>query len=479
MKNKINTFFFLLIILPALVLSQLNTFSPYSRYGLGEMSPTTFAHNSGMGGTYIALKPDSTMPIFINTGNPASYSLIKLTTLEVGGSFLNSNFTSGSNLIKKWTTNFSYGALGFPVMKNGGACFGIMPYTNVGYETQAISNESGIGNVTYNYNGGGGLNKAFIGYGVMPFKLQVIKFKNKRLYIPDSLKRLSKFEYNSIFLVKQIMSDLSIGFNANYIFGNIQNNTKVIYPNSQLYNNTKRVRSVSLGNFTANFGAQTAISIDSVKSKNGKKRVLNEKLKFTFGYFMALNNSLKANYNTFIYNYTTDNFGNEFIRDTVFSQTDKQGDITLPIEQGFGLGFKKGERLNIVADFAVTNWQDFKYLDAINEFKNNTRVSVGASFLSEKYAVGNLSYFRRIIYRMGASYQSGYIDIKKTLLADYSITAGIGLPVGIGRSSSMVNISTQYGQMGTSVNNLIKDNYWRINIGFTFCDRWFQKFKYD
>lgn len=155
MKNKINTFFFLLIILPAIVLSQLNTFSPYSRYGLGEMSPTTFAHNSGMGGTYIALKPDSTMPIFINTGNPASYSLIKLTTLEVGGSFLNSNFTSGSNLIKKWTTNFSYGALGFPVMKNGGACFGIMPYTSVGYETQAISNERGIGNVTYNYNGGG------------------------------------------------------------------------------------------------------------------------------------------------------------------------------------------------------------------------------------------------------------------------------------------------------------------------------------
>ena len=60
------------------------------------MSPTTFAHNSGMGGTYIALKPDSTMPIFINTGNPASYSLIKLTTLEVGGSFLNSNFNIGN-----------------------------------------------------------------------------------------------------------------------------------------------------------------------------------------------------------------------------------------------------------------------------------------------------------------------------------------------------------------------------------------------
>jgi hypothetical protein len=43
----------------------------------------------------------------------------------------------------------------------------------------------------------------------------------------------------------------------------------------------------------------------------------------------------------------------------------------------------------------------------------------------------------------------------------------------------MVYLGAQYGQMGTTANNLVKENYWRINFGFTFCDRWFQKYRYD
>jgi hypothetical protein len=53
----------------------------------------------------------------------------------------------------------------------------------------------------------------------------------------------------------------------------------------------------------------------------------------------------------------------------------------------------------------------------------------------------------------------------------------LGLPVGIGRLSSMVNISVQVGQSGTTANNLVKENYLRFNFGFTFSDRWFQKYR--
>ena len=144
--------------------SQNSVFSPYSRYGLGELAQPTFAHNTGMAGAGFALKPDSTMPIFINLANPASYALIHLTSLEVGGRYLYSNFKSQNTTLNKWSTNFSYGALGFPVRGNGGACFGIMPYSYVGYETETIINTPVIGNVLYKHNGNGGINKAFLGY---------------------------------------------------------------------------------------------------------------------------------------------------------------------------------------------------------------------------------------------------------------------------------------------------------------------------
>jgi hypothetical protein len=461
--------------------SQNNTFSPYSRYGLGELNAPTFAHNAGMGGAYIALKPDSLIPgsMFINAGNPAAYPLIRLTTLEVGGAFINSNFTSNSSSLKKWGTSFAYGALGFPVRSKGGACVGIMPYSHVGYDLKTVSNESGIGDVTYLYSGTGGLNKAFIGYGIMPFNKQLTRFRKKHLNVPDSLKTLSRSQFKLRQGINKLLSDFSIGVNVNYIFGNITQTSRVQYPNSILYNNTYRDRSTTLGDFTGNFGMQTAFTVDSVSNGKGGKRALTEKVKFTFGYFASVNNALKVSYDAVAYNYILNGFGQEITRDTVISNHDQKGTIQLPLEQGFGIGFKKGERINIVSDFAITNWQDFKFLDNPNSLVNNYRIAAGLNYVPEKYAAGNGAYFRKMNYRFGLNYNTGYIQLQNTQISSYAITAGVGLPVGIGQLTSMVNVAAQYGQMGTTTNNLVKDNFWRINFGFTFSDRWFQKFRYD
>ncbi|HOZ87574.1 MAG TPA: hypothetical protein PL029_07445 [Bacteroidia bacterium] len=512
MKNKSHIIFWILLV-PVLALAQNNTFSPYSRYALGELTAPTLAHNSGMGGAFIAMKPDSMMPIFINTGNPAAYALIKLTSLEVGGSGVYSKFSGDNTSVTRWSTNFSYGALGFPIANNGGACFGIMPYSHVGYDLQNKVTEGGIGEVSYLYNGSGGLNKAFIGYGIMPFSKRFVKFRGSQA-IPDSLKTLRGNKYRVAEMGAKVLSDFSIGFNVNYIFGGLQNTTRVIYPNSVLYNNTFRERTLTLGDFTGNFGIQSAFSIDSVADKRGRKdringqvaalkamgyseemlknrrdslnnttplrkRAMSEKTKITFGYFMALNNALDVTYSSAVYNYITSATGQEIIRDTVIYRTNQKSTVSLPLEQGFGIGYKKGERVNAVVDFAITNWQNFKYLDNVSDFKNNYRIAAGVNFVPEKYAAGHNAFLKRINYRLGVSYQTGFIELKNTLITNYALTAGMGFPVGIGRLSSMVNLSVQYGQVGTSANNLTKENYIRFNFGFTFSDRWFQKMRYD
>jgi hypothetical protein len=349
----------------------------------------------------------------------------------------------------------------------------------------------------------------------MPFNKRLAKFRGKNLHLPDSVKHLSRASYAMGEFGSELLSDLSLGFNVDYIFGNIENTTRVVYPNSSLYNNTYRQRNLTLGNFTGNFGAQTAFTIDSVKNREGRRliieremktltalgiftedvlkqkrdsisratplrnKMLTERVKFTFGYFMALNTTMKTNYNSSVYNYILSSAGEELVRDTALNATNQNSSITLPLEQGFGIGFKKGEKLNIVADFAITNWQNFKYLDNINTLKSNYRMALGVNYVPEKYAAGSGALFKRINYRMGVSYQTGNINIKGTDISDYSISAGIGLPVGIGRLSSMVNLSVQYGQLGTTANNLMKQNYLRFNFGFTFCDRWFQKYLQD
>ena len=56
-----------------------------------------------------------------------------------------------------------------------------------------------------------------------------------------------------------------------------------------------------------------------------------------------------------------------------------------------------------------------------------------------------------------------------------SISAGLGLPML--RSRSELNISAQW--VNTSADRMIKDNTFRINVGLTFNERWFAKWRID
>lgn len=475
-------------------IAQINTFSPYSRFGLGELNQSTFAHNQGMGGAFIALKPDSTFPVMINIGNPASYALIKFATFEVGGNFSYSKFTTSASSVEKRNTNFNYASLGFPIRRKSGAAFGIMPYSNVGYNMQNVVEEENIGNVSYNYNGEGGFNKAFIGYGTMPFKERMLNFRKKQNQkMLDSNYHFSNSSYKFKNSLNKIVSDLSIGVNVNYLFGTITNYADVRYPNSLTFYNTVREKTYRVNDFTGNFGIQTAFTIDSVRHKNSdnnsthsqfKKRILREKVKFTFGYYMALNNTIKAKYDLISYNYFLTSTAGIQPKDTVLNFVDQPGKITLPLEQGFGIGFKKGDKFNMVFDYAITDWSRFKLFDYANTLKNNTRMAIGANYVPEKYAMGKGTFLLRTQYRMGAFYNTGYLDIKNTLVSTYGITAGLSLPVGIRTGTGLINIGVQYGQTGTQTNNLVKENFWRVNFGFTFNstyfdDLWFRKFRYD
>jgi hypothetical protein len=491
LKKSRYILFFLL--LGSVTLAQINTFSPYSRFGLGELNQTTFAHNQSMGGTCIALKPDSIFPSMINTGNPASYCLIKFATFEVGGNFAYSNFSTKNSMVYKWNTNFNYGSLGFPIRQRGGLAFGLMPYTNVGYNIRNVVSEPNIGDVSYSYNGEGGFNKVFLGYGVMPFKERLTKFKRKHLKKgQDSAYHISTRSYKFKEFWSEIASDFSIGANANYLFGSTLNYADVRYPNSLTYLNTIREKTIRINDFTGNFGIQTAFTIDSaryrVKDTSNKtirrgKRIMSEKVKFVFGYYMGLNNTLKAKYDLVSYNYFLAANGATIIKDTVIRSLDQNGKITLPLEQGFGIGIKKGERLNLVMDYAITNWSNFKMFGETSTLKNNMRASLGINYVPEKFATGKGTYFRRAQYRAGLFYNSGFLNINKTQVSTYGVSAGVSLPVGIRSGSGLVNIGVQYGRTGTQVNNLIREDFVRINFGFTFNatheDYWFKKFRYD
>lgn len=464
---------FILIGISAPLFSQNSTYSPYSRFGLGELNSPAFAQIGALGGSYIGFKPDTTAPIFINVANPAAISGIRLTTLELGGFGQFSEFNNGTNKVKTKTVNFSYGTLGFPIRQRAGAAFGVMPYSNVGYNLKTETEVGGIGTVTSKYNGEGGINRVFFGLGVMPFKKQLTKFYRSH-YRDTAVKYNETKKYKRKKFGKQLLSDLSIGARADYIFGNILQTSSVIYPGSINYYNTRRYRATTVKDITAGFGVQTSFVIDSMG-----KRELKKKVRVGIGYYASLPNTIGVTNSSLAYNYGLNSFGDEIPKDTFVYINDQAGTIRLPLEQGIGVSVKKGDMLHFVVDASYTNWQQFRYLDNANTLKNSYRLSLGLNFVPNKYAAGSGAFIRRMQYRFGAFYNTGYLELKNTEINNYAATIGVGIPVGMYRQFSMVNISAQFGQMGSVNNGLMQEKYIRVIVGFTFNDKWFTKFRYD
>lgn len=469
--------------------AQTTTYSPYSRYGIGEINQKTNAHIMGAGGAFIALQPDTFMPILINQANPAALAHIRLATLDLGGVADYRTFGTTSGNITKRTVNFNYAMLGFPVRKNGGACFGIMPYSSVGYNMESKANVAGVdGSVTYQYQGEGGINKAFLGYGVLPFKNALSNYYTaiNASKGSDHPMQFSKGKE----AVNKLLANLSLGATANYLFGTLEQSTRILYPvgpgGTLIYNSSQRQRDINVQGVSGQLGLQTAFFIDSVNYRDSSgilhKRALMDKVKFSAGYFMSLNNSVNLTYDALIYNYYSTTLGNQIILDTVLNNTGQKSTMRLPLEQGVGIGFKKGDKWHILADAAITNWNNFKLIDPLKELKNAYRLSFGVHYIPDRGAAGAGAYLKRVQYRAGAFYNTGYIELKNTTINRMAGTLGLGFPVGIGRRSSIINVGAEYGEVGTNTNNLLKEQYWRLNIGFTFNafeDRWFRKVRYD
>lgn len=467
------------------------TDSPYSRFGIGQINQKNFAQSNALGGSHIALKNDTLLPLFINVSNPASYSGLAITTFEAGinstfNKFSNSSTTNNSN-----NTSLNYLALGFPIRKNMGACFGIMPLSVTGYDINNYTEVENIGEVKENYEGNGGLNQLFLGTAIKPFSKKYTTYRNSNEYKKDLSEQNFKSIRNKTFL-KRWLSTLSIGGNAYYYFGTINTYSRLIYPSVSNTFNTKLSREIEMSAFSGSFGLQNTFTIAHVKTKEidtvktsstylkKKTRELKEKIELTIGYTYSLNNPLNATYtefaNTFLY------YGyakNESIRDTIFYNANQKGNIKLPEMHGVGISIRKGNHLTIIADFEKQFWSKFSYLNEKNNLQDQTRISIGAEWVPNRFANSKSDYLKRIQYRIGGRYNDGYLTLQSTKINDYAFTFGLGLPVGANKLYNTLNISLELGETGTTQKQLIKYNYIKATVGFTFNDKWFLKYKYD
>ena len=406
--------------------AQGGTKSPYSQFGIGTLTDQSQGMSRGMNGVGYALREGN----MVNTLNPASYSSIDSLTMifDMGLSGQMTNFKEGNVSRNASIANFEYVTGSFRAWKNVGVTFGVLPYSNVGYDYVTTSRDTETGTLTQSYTGSGGLHQLFLGMGWRIFK------------------------------------PLSIGVNASYLWGSID---RSVTPSASAASNTLTKKySTTISSYKLDFGLQW-------QQKIGKTDRL------TLGAVAGLGHNLKNQAEMSISSLNS-------VSSSTYADTTKIADaMELPMSFGAGVAYNRNGKLTVAADFTLEKWgsTDFPgnvsgtgYQKMSGLLKDRTKVNVGGDWLPNPEG---RKYLEHVHYRIGAGYATPYYKINgQDGPSELSISDGVVLPIiNAYNKRSLLNIIAQW--VHASATNFITENTFRINIGVTFNERWFMKWKVD
>lgn len=442
--------------------------TPYSRYGLGFAFDNNNAQSAQMGGLGAAFQSGET----VNYLNPASYAALQLTTFDGGFSGNFGQIKTKALKAKQNSFSLNYLSLFFPVNKYWTTGVSLLPFSAKDYLISQTTSFDTATSVKFEYEGSGTLYNLSWGNG----------FKYKGFHV---------------------------GFNVGYLFGKLNNNTLAYQLNqygtydADAYT-TWSFTNTKVSSFIWNAGAQYNLPIKSKKDSNKvynltfglsgsapikfSKKTYNDEAMYTFqsGYLGYRNQD--AGINDFITDYIVPRVSSADILDTLSEKFGQRTDIRIPATLNVGIIASRGIKWRAGVDFKFQPWSKYRgYEDnAASKLNNSWRIAVGGEFLPNDKNFSK--FFTRIKYRAGFNYTQTNIKINNQAINEFGINFGIGIPIIITTANDegllqkaytyAFNIGFEAGSRGTTQNNLVRENFYRLKFGISLNDRWFVRRKY-
>lgn len=407
--------------------AQNGSVSPYSYFGIGDIQSKGTIENQMMGG--IGMFADS---IHVNLKNPAAYSGLGIqygedfgnTTYTVGLSHNRLSFANNIESQSNSVTNLEYIAVGMALKKGLGIGFGVMPYSSVGYDVLSESTNDNDAEVLNRYYGDGGLNKVYFSIGY------------------------------------EFMDNLSVGVTANFNFGTLKNNR--IQTVEDVQYGTLDKRSSKVNGLDFNYALNYTPAIKDKYRLFASVRVntqanLTSKNTKEIGSF-ALNTG--ANIEVVDVNLDAVNL--------------KHTELKVPTITTFGLGFGEDRKWFVGGEYSFQGMGSFTndFVDAPNlRYEDASSFAFGGFFIPDHSAFSG--YLKRITYRAGLRFDKTGMLLNEHEINNFGITFGFGLPMR--GTFSNLNLGFEAGRKGTKYDNLIEENYFKVNVGLSLNDIWFRK----
>lgn len=414
--------------------AQSGTNSPYSQFGLGTLAEQSSGFNRGMNGLGLGFREHNQ----VNFTNPASYSAIDSLTFifDVGMSGQLTNFQEGGKKLNAKNANFEYAVAGFRMARHLGVSFGVVPFSNVGYKyavTEFID-QTNTSAFTNTYSGSGGLRQAYLGMGWEPFK------------------------------------GVAIGVNGGYLWGGYDRSMVNTYNSESTANTLSKYYSANVSSYKLDVGVQFTAR-------------LSKKDELTLGATYGLGHKIGGNPNCQVISTNKQTS----VADTTSYPLHGKMELELPTTIAVGLAWNHNNSLKIGADYQLQQWGGVK-MPEFTTVNGNMDYTLQSNMLKDRHkftlgfdlcpAENGRKFFSRVHYRAGLSYATPYLIINgHDGPKEMSASFGFGIPIISRNSLSTLNVSAQWVRNDSKF--FMKENIFRVNIGLTFNERWFVKWKVE
>ncbi len=408
----------------------INTFTPYSFYGVGDLARPGTTFNQAMGGLGTALRTSRV----INFVNPAALTAQDSLSFMIDFGMESQNYystyaskTDGKeHRAASNSFNVHHVVLSFPVGKNFVVGAGLFPYSNVGYKMITAESRPEIiantGNIYYRYQGEGGISQIALSLGA------------------------------------KIGKRLSLGAQGMYYFGTIDRYNITNFSTNSHYSNMVAGSSLKAGNFGAQLGMQY-------------EQPLANDMSLTLGATYQFSTTIGTRVVDFAFVQTGS------LTDTAQLETTTDNMMSIPQTISGGFSLKKKDVWMAGVEYVYQDWRGTSFnKSSTKEFHRFTvtpshLIKAGFEWTPNRYDFR--SYFSRCSYRLGFSYERTYMQFDDYQIKDISASLGFGLPIN--RWNTSINIAAEVGQRGTMQYSLIRETYMKISVSFSLYDIWFLK----
>ncbi len=430
--NRRISAFVLLLCVSFVAHGQANSgYSPYSIFGVGDLSRQGTAYNRTMGGVGVATRSNR----FINILNPAAVTARDSLAFMADFSLYGDNKVFAQNDIKSVNNTFNINdcVISFPLWNTSAMMLGISPYSDTGFGYSFDYSDPDVightGNISYSASGSGSIYKLFTAAGIT------------------------------------FWDRLSVGAEMDFYFGNL---TKTF------------VTSISDASYNSISGS-TSLQASAVGGKFGLQyeQPIGTKSKLTLGATYSTGADMKGYYEDARYSV------GYAASDTLYYKMDTLGmtrSARIASEIGVGVSFRYADKWMLAFDYTRSDWRNTG-VESISGFSAS---SPFATSLSEAYRLGfeivpNRNdiryYFNKVAYRAGAYYKKENFLLNGRAISSMGITLGATLPIY--RWYNGLTLGLELGQRGSLSDGLIRERYFSFSVGVNIFDIWFQKPRYE